>query len=168
MTQDRAAEEEALAIGARLAAIYSDVYVRAMRDVPICNAALEVEAIGFRPYGALALGIVVTPWFMNLVLAPRKEGALPDAAHGATRAVSLPAGRVDFITGVLDGFGPIWTCSLFSPMSEFLDHAAASATAEASLEELLAAPAIVDPPAAQAGLDRRALLRGGRLRETSP
>ena len=61
MTQDRAAEEEALAIGARLAAIYSDVYVRAMRDVPICNAALEVEAIGFRPYGALALGIVVTP-----------------------------------------------------------------------------------------------------------
>lgn len=163
----------ARATGERLQAIYAQVYERAMRDVPICNPALAVESVGFRPWGALSLGIVVAPWFMNLVLAGRGAAPLPQAVPGATRAVALPAGQIDFIVGELDDFGPIWTCSLFSPMDEFADQAAAVAAATAALDEIVAppqrAPQSPDAPAAlaSAGLDRRALLRGGMSRSAA-
>ena len=38
-----------------------------MRDVPMLNAALRVQAVGFRPWGAHWLGVLVTPWFMSPV-----------------------------------------------------------------------------------------------------
>jgi [NiFe] hydrogenase assembly HybE family chaperone len=151
--------EDAIAIGARIAEIYRQVYARTMNDAPICNAALDVESVGFRALGACALGVVVTPWFMNVVLAPRSGGALPAATSGATRQVALPAGRVDFLATVLDGFGPLWTCSLFSPMHDFADQDSARATAQEALAELLRAPQ-EQPTTRVAARNRRALLFG--------
>ena len=150
----------ARAVGERIADIYRGIFSRAMSDVAICNGRLAVEAVDFRPFGALALGIVVTPWFMNVTLAPCGEGALPPAPPGAAAPVALPAGQVDFIAGELDGFGPLWTCSLFSPMDEFADQAGARATAVAAMEALTAPPPAASPPG-RPPVDRRALLRGG-------
>ena len=40
-----------------------------MRDLPIYNDKAAIEAIGFRPFGeAELLGVVLTPWFMNLII----------------------------------------------------------------------------------------------------
>jgi [NiFe] hydrogenase assembly HybE family chaperone len=156
-------DEQARRAGDLLADLYRDVHARAMADVPICNDRLAVEALGFRAWGALALGVVVTPWFMNIVLAPRGDAPLPAAPAGATTSVALPAGRVDFVAGALEGFGPIWTCSLFSPMHEFADQAGARATAKAAISALTEPPAMNPPPMALATpdrLDRRALMRG--------
>jgi [NiFe] hydrogenase assembly HybE family chaperone len=151
--------DEAIAIGARIAGVYRRVHARTMRDAPICNAVLDVESVGFRALGGCALGVIVTPWFMNVVLAPRGDGALPAAASGATTQVALPAGRVEFLATVLDGFGPLWTCSLFSPMHDFADHAAARETAEEALAELLRAP-LDSATVPTVSRDRRALLFG--------
>lgn len=161
---DEKAMRAAQAVGDRLAALYADVYARKMNDAPICNANLVVESVGFRPWGAMALGIVVTPWFMNIVLAPRENALLPVATAGATVPVVLPAGRIDFAASELAGFGALWTCSLFSPMDEFADAAAARATAIAAMD-LLTAELRTEEVAtsASAPVNRRALMRGGFL-----
>jgi [NiFe] hydrogenase assembly HybE family chaperone len=122
-----------------------------MAGLPICNPRLGVAALGFRRVGDQAVGIVVTPWFMNVVATPHGEAQAPlPAALGETIKLALPAGVLDLVVGELQGFGRVDAASLFSPMHEFADMAAAVETAESALAELFAAPA----------LDRRALLRG--------
>ena len=41
-----------------------------MAGLAVVNPALRVEAVGFAPWQGCWLGVVVTPWCMNLVLAP--------------------------------------------------------------------------------------------------
>jgi [NiFe] hydrogenase assembly HybE family chaperone len=146
---------------ARLAARYREIAGAAMLDVPICNPRLAVEAVDFRRWEGRALGMVVTPWFLNLTLFDVPDGdAAPAAERGATVPLSLPAGQVDLIVGDLPGFGRVDMCSLFSPMFEFAEMAAAVETAREALKALLTPPAAAPAPA----LDRRAFLRGARPR----
>ena len=152
------------AIGARLAALYSGIEATAMRDAPICNAALRVEAIGFRDFSGLAVGVVVTPWFLNLVAAELRDGQalLPPAT--ALR-LSFPAGEIDFAVAELSGFGRLASRSLFSPMNDFPDQESARTAARAALA------ALFDPhlhaqdceAASRNALDRRAFFGRGRL-----
>jgi [NiFe] hydrogenase assembly HybE family chaperone len=144
-------DDAARAIGDRLAARYVEIGDGPMRDVPICNSALAVEAIGFRAHGDAAVGVVVTPWFMNLLVLSE-----PAPEQGRTYVVALPAGDVACVGGFLEAFGPLRACSLFSPMFDFADMDAARQVATETLALLFAPPA---PPEALA-LDRRALLRG--------
>ncbi|MCQ4188618.1 [NiFe]-hydrogenase assembly chaperone HybE [Methylocystis suflitae] len=161
---DPAREAAAACAGARLADHYRRVH-EAMRDLPICNPALEIEAIGFRPYGAQALGVILTPWFMNLMICAADAEELPPKAPGETACWPLTAGRVDFVVGRLEGFGRVDSCSLFSPMDDFADHAAARAVAVAALDELFD-PAFAEARAAAARrpalLDRRSLTFGAK------
>ncbi len=155
------------AAGERLAELYRDIHRTAMSDVPICNDALNVEAVGFREFGRYVLGVIVTPWFANLVAAPNDDnaqGPLPDAARLRLR---FPAGDVDFDVSELGGFGRLASCSLFSPMSEFTDHGAARMAAQAALDALFDPhlhDAPKEEPAPGGGFDRRALF-GGRRHE---
>jgi [NiFe] hydrogenase assembly HybE family chaperone len=157
----------AQSIGDALAAFYRGAD-RAMRGLPIYNEALAVAAIGFRGFQDHALGVIVTPWFMNLVLAPLSEFDAAAAPPGSTVSRSLPAGVIDFTVGALDGFGRIETCSLFSPMFEFADQTTAVAAAEAALNAVLdpnfdtdaAQPNRAAAPATSAAIDRRRFLRG--------
>jgi len=154
----------AQAVGARLAEIYRGVHV-AMRDLPVCNPRLDVEAIGFQPFGDYALGVLLTPWFMNVIICARSAPDLPATPAGAATQWALPAGGVDFVAARLEGFGRLDSCSLFSPMDAFADHAAAKATAIAALDQLIAPAAepAADPRAPQhKKLNRRALFFGAR------
>lgn len=156
----------AAAQGERLAGVYRHIYETAMRDTPICNDALEVEAVGFREYGELALGVIVTPWFANLVATALDETRdAPLLAAQELLRLRFPAGEAEFNPSELDGFGHIATCSLFSPMHDFVDHAAARDAAEAALTALFD-PHLHEAPQERrdesAGLDRRALLGGRR------
>jgi [NiFe] hydrogenase assembly HybE family chaperone len=158
---DVARQSECARLAERLEAHFLDVQARAMKDVPICNENLAVASAGFRPWREWAVGIVVTPWFMNIVAAPF-AGAPPVAvAAGATQSLSLPAGEVAFLAADLEGFDRLLMCSLFSPMQDFADHEAALATARASLDLLLAPPPpeIPVPEVPAPNLDRRAFFR---------
>lgn len=158
-------DEAAIAIGARLVELYAKVHSGPMRNMPVCNDAIEVEAIGFRAFSGKAVGVVVAPWFMNLVVADAVERAPTSAAPGARSFMALPAGDVEFVSGWLDGFGLVHSCSLFSPMFEFADTMAARAVAQASLAALFDPYLLAEPVTRQAAqVDRRALLRG-RLAE---
>jgi [NiFe] hydrogenase assembly HybE family chaperone len=110
-----------------------------MRGLPFVNPAVEVEAVGFAPWGAHWLGVMVTPWFMNLVLAPRDPGAWHALAPGAKRSYVFPAGTFEFIGASDESIGDYLACSLYSPLLEFSDHASARLVAT------LARAALLDP-----------------------
>ena len=147
----------------RLVAYYERA-ARNMQGLPMYNAALSVEAVGFREHehdGRL-VGVIVTPWFMNLALLPSPADL--EAWHkGSLVRVAFPSGEYDFVIGDAGENGLIATCSLFSLMHEFADHAAARDAALAAAEALFERPA--PPPAAQPraspAMSRRRFLRGG-------
>lgn len=84
-----------------------------------------------------AIGILLTPWFMNLVLLPlSRVDAVPPAD---TRHIHLIGStRFEFIASHEPAIGAFDACSLFSPVFEFPDQASAVATARAVLMSLRA------------------------------
>jgi len=148
-------------VGERLAALYRDIHASAMRDAPICNDALEVEAIGFRDHAGYVFGVVVTPWFLNLV-AVRSDADDAPALPAVALRLRFPAGDMAFTVSGLAGFGPLASCSLISPMAEVVDQEAARAAAWAALDALFD-PALHAPPAGpRKVVDRRGFFGGGR------
>ena len=121
---------------AALEAAFQRVWREQMQDMPMVNPALTVEALGFRPWREHWLGVLVTPWFMNLVLMPREPAGWHAIAAGETRHHVFPAGVFEFIGSRDAALGDFQACSLFSPMFDFADHAGARATALAALEAL--------------------------------
>jgi [NiFe] hydrogenase assembly HybE family chaperone len=141
-------------LDARVAALI-DVYERAdeaMRDLPIYNPALVVEPFGFRAAADGIVGIVITPWFMNLTTIP---AAPIRTGTDARQTLGFASGEYEFDANQIDGFGPLLTCSLFSPMSEFATQDAARDAARAALQELFT-PIAATPVVTT----RRALLTG--------
>ena len=150
------------AIGEALAALYREIEAASMRDAPICNAALQVKAIGFRPYQGYAVGVILTPWFLNLVAAQTPRSAAPPLPLGAL-PLPLPAGSIEFTVTELAGFGRLANCSLFSPLSEFPDQETACAVAQAALDAAFDPGLSAAKPESRPPLDRRALLGRRRL-----
>ncbi|MDR3514658.1 MAG: [NiFe]-hydrogenase assembly chaperone HybE [Azospirillaceae bacterium] len=150
---------------AALVAAYREGADPRMRALPIYNPALEIEAVGFQPWPGGSIGIMITPWFMNTVLLPR-GGADRHPGEGSTHRVILPSGSYEFVAAWIEGVGMIRNCSLFSPMTDFVDQRAARLTAEAALTALLTAegnavPTQAAPPReTPAAISRRQLLRG--------
>ncbi|NIA02631.1 MAG: [NiFe]-hydrogenase assembly chaperone HybE [Planctomycetia bacterium] len=108
-----------------------------MSDVPIINNKIKVNAIGFRQWNNSYLGILVTPWFMNLMLLPGKTENWDDMPELGEKTHIFPSGKYKFLTGHEPGIGKYQMCSLFSPMFEFADNEAAVETAEAAINELM-------------------------------
>jgi [NiFe] hydrogenase assembly HybE family chaperone len=149
-----------------------------MEGLNFVNPNLRVEAVGFAAWEGHWLGVLVTPWFMNLVLAPRDDAAWSPLRLGAKRHFAFPAGRYEFIGAQDPACGEFAMCSLFSPVLEFADHAQAVAVATHALPALFdprnagdepaaaQATGAADPPAQLISerlaepLSRRALLRG--------
>lgn len=119
----------------RLAAAFAAVAVR-MQGLSFVNPAVEVEAVGFAPWESHWLGVMVTPWFMNLTLLPRDPAAWQPLAPGAKRGYAFPAGIYEFVGANDAAIGDYQTCSLFSPLLEFADHASARLVATLAREAL--------------------------------
>jgi [NiFe] hydrogenase assembly HybE family chaperone len=137
-----------------------------MRDLPIYNDKVDIAAIGFRAFGEDALiGVVLTPWFMNLVRLPIEPVPLDMAAIGKTVMIELPAGPRKFVTNGDADIGLYQAHSLHSPVSSFTLPGQAHAEAVRQFGLLMTPP--VEEPAGQKtppahGVDRRALLFGRR------
>ncbi len=120
----------------RIAAIFTRIHHERMRDLPIVNPVLTVKALGFREVEQGWLGALVTPWLMNLVLLPYKPADWARLRTGTQIEHAFPAGSFMFTMGHEEGLGPYQSCSLFSPMFEFVDQTTAEATALAAIEAL--------------------------------
>ena len=133
---------------------YREIAATRMAGVALCHPGLEVAAVDFAPDadGAGALGALVAPWFMNLVWLPLPrtlEALAPAPAAlpvGETRRRAVGPEIFEFIGAHEGGFGDFEACSLFSPMFEFADQAAAVETARQVLR-LLREPSAADAAA---------------------
>jgi len=168
---------------------YRHIETTRMAGLGLTHPGLAVAAVGFAPEaGGGVAGVLVTPWFMNLVWLPDDEPARPVEAVepvepvdpaakavpparvlavGESRARRIGGEVIEFLGAHETGLGSFETCSLFSPMFEFVDQAAALATA-AEVMQLLrqppadAAPHKPQPRVAEPVPGRRAFLLGGR------
>lgn len=151
---------------AALVAFYRRVAETDMVGVPICNPALGVEAVGFRPFGPGRLGAVVTPWFLNAVLVPDDPAHWAPLLDGDRIVVTLPAGDHAVTAARLEGLGTVTVIPLVSAMNVFTSHAEAVAAARFAVDRLMTAPppaASEPPPPARADtVSRRALFGRGR------
>ncbi|WP_445367903.1 [NiFe]-hydrogenase assembly chaperone HybE [Methylomonas sp. BW4-1] len=140
-----------------LEAVFNQILTTRMRDMPVLNPVLAVRALGFNRYNADWAGVLITPWFMNLLLLPGGQSPWLTQAPGSKFAQVFPYGSFEFTVADEAELGRYAQCSLFSPMFQFADQAAAVVAAESALQALLAGPA----PRA---ISRRDLLRGNLVR----
>lgn len=144
----------------QLVQVFRHIAATRMAGIPIVNPALHVEAVGFeRERGPDDgetgwLGVLVTPWCMNLLWWP------DDGAHacavGDERVHDFGESSYTFIGAREDALGAFEMCSLFSPMNDFGDPHTARLVAEHALRTLRdsRAATTVEAPA------RRAFLTG--------
>ena len=134
---------------------FDAVYRDRMQGLPIVNPALSVEAVGFEPFEAHQLGVLISPWFMNLVLLPGDD-ALDVFKQGASVKIELPAGPYEFTVSHDEAVGTFLSAILFRTVSDFPDQQTARdvATEIATLVRDPDAPADQKKPAAK-GISRR-------------
>ncbi len=142
-----AGEAERPSPAAALEQAFERIHRGPMAGLPMLNPALRVQSVGFRPWQSCWLGVLITPWFMNLMLLPRIVSAWQPLAERDKRTLVFPAGEFEFIGGRDPSVGDYQACSMFSPMFEFADQGGAQATAEAVLEGLLHVDAASAPAA---------------------
>jgi [NiFe] hydrogenase assembly HybE family chaperone len=128
----------------RLVAAFRVVAAR-MQGLSFVNPAIEVEAVAFAPWESHWLGVMVTPWFMNLAVLPRDPTTWYPLAPGAKRRYAFSAGIYEFVGANDAAIGDYQVCSLFSPLLEFDDHASARLVATLAREALFD-PAIAELP----------------------
>jgi len=131
-----------------------------MADLPLSNPALAVEAVGFRAWQGHWLGVLVTPWAINLLLLPGERGDLPHLPLGERQSWQFPAAELPFMGGSAEGLGSFQFCSLFSPTFEFSSQEDARTAATAAIAALFDVPAAPPVVAAAPELSRRGFLRG--------
>jgi len=102
----------------------------------LLNPLLQVEAVGFRYWQGWRVGVLITPWFMNLMILPDSR-PLPARGEGETAYVlELPEGAIAFLLGHERELGDYLMCSLFSPVKEFADQQTARLAAQEVLKLL--------------------------------
>jgi [NiFe] hydrogenase assembly HybE family chaperone len=141
----------------------------AMRDLPIYNHALQVDAIGFETTRAGWLGVLITPWFINVMLLPKQKQKVT-VPLGDKVTHELASGEHQFSVGEDDELGRYDFLTLASPTLRYKSHQAARDAAQKALNKLRTPPeeARADIPeqpvhfvsAEQKGKERRAFLRG--------
>jgi [NiFe] hydrogenase assembly HybE family chaperone len=135
-----AAHDAATARAERIAAVFRSIEQTRMAGVPILNPALSVEVVGMQPWKSMWFCILITPWFMNMLLLPDETGTpVSWAGFPAGESVKqlMPCGSFSFLVGVEEGLGTYLSCSLFSPVFEFASQDQAIETAYASITEIM-------------------------------
>ncbi|MDD2662639.1 MAG: [NiFe]-hydrogenase assembly chaperone HybE [Dechloromonas sp.] len=130
-----------------LEAHYRAVYAERMADLPFVNAALQVEAVGFDRLRGDWLGVMVTPWFINLFLLNGGGELWGDIPAGQRRYLELPCGTLQFLADDDPVLGPYQYCPLIAPVGEVADMTVARQAAVDALATVFSRPA---PPPAEA------------------
>ena len=134
---------------------FERTYVDHMRGLPVVNTALSVEAVGFQAVDGHQLGVLITPWFMNLVLLPGTDD-WTDTAQGDTSTIDFPSGPIDFVCSQDPGLGTYLSAVLFRSVVDIEDQSTARSLAGTIMRDLM------QSTRAKRAVTRRALLTGLR------
>ncbi len=131
-----------------------------MAGLPLCNPALDVEAVEFQAFEEYRLGVLITPWCMNLVLLS-EDDVWRDWEQGSKSEWTLPAGLYEFTTCRDEALPVYQSAVLFRTVQDFPDQDTARAVAMEVMERLFAEPGTMrDSAMDEKPFSRRALLSG--------
>ncbi|WP_303787224.1 [NiFe]-hydrogenase assembly chaperone HybE [Azovibrio restrictus] len=147
-----------------LEAAFRHIAATRMAGLPIANPMLAVEAVAFRRYEKSGhwLGVLITPWAINLLLLPAPGAPWPAAGPGGKHTWHFPSGDYEFTIAGEEALGTYHLCSLFSPPAEFHSQEEARQTAYAVLAALMLEGGDAAPSPASGVSGRRAFLGLGR------
>lgn len=120
---------------AKLVEHYRSILVERMHGLPFVNASLEVAAVDFRDVGTHSVGVLISPWFMNLVLLPGTD-EWSQCEQGAIRRIALPGETIDFNVCHDDALGTYLTASLFRTVADFPNQETAVRIAGQTMQRL--------------------------------
>ena len=150
-----------------LVARYEAIAAERMQGLPIVNPRLEVEAVGFFDFGEHRFGVLIAPWFMNMVLLPGSD-EYAELQQGDKVTLSLPSGDYEFTAcrdaGDAAAAGVYLSAVLFRTVTDFPNQSTARAVATEVLVRLFDAPSEIpaghDGVPAPRRVSRRGLLSG--------
>lgn len=145
----------------RLVADFREIWHSKMRDVPMVNKLLTIEAVGWQMVEERPLGVLISPWFMNLVQLPREDEDWSQLVAGEKEILTFPSGDYEFIHNTRELVGGYKACSLFSPMGDFSSQMQAQEVARAVMIALFDGDN-------KAETDRAADIRAAREAELAP
>lgn len=157
-----------------LVTAYRRIAAERMAGIPFANDSLTVDGVGFRDVEGRSVGVLITPWCMNLVVLrePSDEPGPEDCEE--KRTFRFPAGEFEFVNARIEDVPAHHALALFTSVEDFPDMATARAVAAEVLRRILE-PDAEDAPAerSQAGEDalaarpvsRRTLLRRTLLQD---
>ena len=122
----------------QLTETFQDIAAGRMQGLPVMNDSLQVEPVGFTPWAGHVVGILIAPWFMNLLLLPGLGDDWSDLKEGSKALWELPSGDYEFTVARLESVGVYQSCALFSSVLDFPDQETARAIAETIMRELFA------------------------------
>ncbi|MHB8353639.1 MAG: [NiFe]-hydrogenase assembly chaperone HybE [Burkholderiales bacterium] len=139
---------------AQLESVFSRIGATRMVGVPILNPALRVEAVGFRHWEGRWIGVLVTPWMINLLLLSGQDAPLESLVLDQKRTWIFPSGTYEFMGLNEAELGTCHICPLISPVTEFATHEAAVMVAREIARELFSEKTLAHKP-----VSRRDFLR---------
>ncbi len=138
----------------KLEKAFLKVQLEQMQNVPILNDALKVEATAFIKYKDNCLGILITPWFMNVVLLSDKPEVEQKLEIGSKQEHKFPSGSYEFTVNEVDGVGYYQSHAIYSPMMDFNNQTDAKIKADEFMTQLL-----MDNAQVEEGVDKERLQR---------
>ncbi|MHB1704944.1 MAG: [NiFe]-hydrogenase assembly chaperone HybE [Acidithiobacillus sp.] len=120
-----------------------DAFQRAtekQRGLPFFRSTLAVETVGFRPWQGCQAGVLITPWFMNLIILPGADMDWSAFPVGKQQRWHFPSGSYEFTGGWIGNLGSYQSRALLSPVPDFADQAAARAAALSAANSLFTSP----------------------------
>ena len=154
----------------KLVTAYRDKVQPRMRELPVYNTVLQVEARGFAPRDGRWSGVLITPWCMNLVLLPGAGDSWSGLAPGSRVEVTFPAATYALTLSLPMGVQPHLSLTLFTTVLDFPEQDTAREVADEVLKRLYQADAQGEYAAPMSAelerawsrrpLSRRDLLRG--------
>lgn len=126
-----------------------------MRGLPILNPHMVVEVVGTRSFGQHRICVLITPWFMNLVMLPgTEEWASVD--QGESFKLDFPGESLDFNVTRDEEIGTFLSAVLFRTVTDFPDQETAREVGLDVVEKLFASDARTKSKL----INRRSLLTG--------
>ena len=128
------------------------------RDQPAVNPLLTCCAVGFFCYRGDWLGVLITPWFMDLFLLPGGGSLWGNIPAGQRRYVELPQGAVPFTAADDPKIGLYQYSPLVAPVSTLPDMTAAVKLAQ---EVMRGISGELSPPATATGASEERMVMAG-------
>lgn len=120
---------------ASLLAHFERVHEQHMQGLPILNPRLKIEAVGSRKFGEQQACVLITPWFMNLVLWSVTD-SWDRRQAGELLSVDLPRESIDFTVCHDAEIGSYLSAVLFRTMTDFPDQQIAREIALETMQQL--------------------------------